>query len=120
MLEWLTLPHDVTAACPHAWLPGWLADTVLQDSTVPYDWALAHGNNQTWGDAVDTKAWLDAHAAPNYLASIPGAGHVPFDAIPPCDPESPDPEMPGCWSATFFGFLVEAMELGSVPCPGPR
>jgi hypothetical protein len=82
------------------------------DTTVPYNWANAHGSNQTWGDAVDTKAWLDGHAAPNYLAPIPGAGHVPFENIPPCEGEEPD-----CWSSTFFGFLVTAMDLAAVQCP---
>ena len=79
------------------------------DSTVPYDWALANGDNTTWGDAIDTKAWLDSHGAPNYLCSIPGAGHVPFGSLyePP-------------YSTTFFGFLVEALGLHDVPCPKLR
>ena len=76
------------------------------DSTVPYDWALAHGSNITWGDAIDTKMWLDNAGAPNYLCSIPKAGHVPFDSLF---------EQP--YSTTFFGFLLETMHLNDVPCP---
>ena len=76
------------------------------DTTVPYDWTNAHGSNITWGDAVDTKIWLDSHHAPNYLTSIPGAGHVPFGSLyqPP-------------YYTTFFGFLREAMTLDKLKCP---
>ena len=83
------------------------------DTTVPYNWALAHGSNKTWGDAVDTKAWLDSKGAPNYLGPIPGAGHVPFEAVPPCS----EPGLYGCWNSTFFGFLFNALDLASVACP---
>eukprot|EP01043_Picozoa_sp_COSAG02_P015770 COSAG02_NODE_680_length_18551_cov_16.648060_3_plen_288_part_00 len=79
-----------------------------QDRTVPYDWALANGSNTTWGDAIDTKIWLDMNGAPNYLCSIPGAGHVPFGSLyePP-------------YATTFFGFLLQAMDLNRVACPKP-
>eukprot|EP01043_Picozoa_sp_COSAG02_P057667 COSAG02_NODE_7041_length_3214_cov_1.509470_2_plen_296_part_00 len=79
-----------------------------QDRTVPYDWALADGSNTTWGDAIDTKSWLDRNGAPNYLCSIQGAGHVPFGSLY----EAP-------YATTFFGFLLQAMNLKSVPCPKP-
>jgi diketogulonate reductase-like aldo/keto reductase len=77
-----------------------------KDFTVPYDWANAEGSNVTWGDAIDTKIWLDGNKAPNYLASIPGAGHVPFQDLY----ASP-------YYETFFGFLREAMALDQVACP---
>eukprot|EP01052_Picozoa_sp_SAG31_P041664 SAG31_NODE_6379_length_2039_cov_3.442784_3_plen_259_part_00 len=77
-----------------------------EDHTVPYDWANANGSNITWGDAVDTKIWLDAHFAPNFLTSIPGAGHVPFDSLF----ETP-------YNTTYFGFLLQSMRLDTLQCP---
>ena len=63
------------------------------DKTVPYSNALGAGNHSIWGDALDTRTWLTAQAAPNYLVSIPGAGHVPFTSLPPCTAgTAPDPE----------------------------
>ena len=82
---------------------------------VPYDRALANGSSY-WGDAIDTKAWLDSQSAPNYLAPIPGAGHVPFSAIPPCKTAVGHDDF-GCWNTTFFGFLFEALDLSTAPCP---
>jgi len=49
--------EQVTASAASA---GYLDIHGTNDSTVPYDWALARGDNETWGDAVDTRAWLTA------------------------------------------------------------
>jgi dienelactone hydrolase len=78
------------------------------DSTVPYSNATKKGGNDYWGTAIDTKIWLDAHSAPNYLCAIPGRGHVPFDAlhVPP-------------YNVTLFGFLLEKMKLAGLKCPAP-
>ena len=90
------------------------------DTTVPYRHGPAPGSNRTWGDALDTKAWLDASGAPNKLVPIPGAGHVPFGAIPPCDPAGKG-HSSGCFNTSFFGFLLGALELDGVACPAkPR
>ena len=87
------------------------------DTTVPYSNAsVPPGKLGVWGDAIDTKEWLSSHSAPNYLVPIPGAGHVPFGAIPPCDPREKDADI-GCWNNTFFGFLFRAMRLEAAPCP---
>ena len=86
--------------------PAYLDFHGTADYTVPYDWKNARGSNITWGDAVDTKIWLDSHKAPNFLTSIPGAGHVPFAQL------YMEP-----FNATFFGFLREAMTLDQVECP---
>ena len=88
-----------------------------KDTTVPYsNTSVPPAKLVVWGDAVDTKQWLDSHSAPNYLVPIPGAGHVPFGTIPPCDPKEKDASI-GCWNTTFFGFLLRAMHLDAVPCP---
>eukprot|EP00937_MAST-01D_sp_MAST-1D-sp2_P000892 g892.t1 len=39
------------------------------DTVVPY--RFGPGGNRTWGDALDTKAWLDTHGARNDLVPIP-------------------------------------------------
>ena len=86
------------------------------DATVPYSNTTGGPADRGllyWGDALDTKSWLDSKSAPNSLVSIPGAGHVPFEALPPCA----DPEAFGCYSTSFFGFLLEAMRLAGVKCP---
>ena len=58
--------------------------------------------------------------APNKLVPIPGAGHVPFGAIPPCDPAGKG-HSSGCFNTSFFGFLLGALELDGVACPAkPR
>ena len=86
------------------------------DATVPYSNTTGGPADRGllfWGNALDTKSWLDSKSAPNSLVSIPGAGHVPFEALPPCA----DPEAFGCYSTSFFGFLLEAMRLAGVKCP---
>ena len=87
------------------------------DTTVPYsNTSVLPAKLTVWGDAIDTKKWLDSHSAPNHLVPIPGAGHVPFGVIPPCDPRGKDAAI-GCWNSTFFGFLLRSMDLEAVPCP---
>lgn len=94
--------------------PAYLDLHGTNDTTVPYDWEKANGDDSTWGDAVGTSAWLTSQRALNYFASIPGAGHVPFEAIFEAIPRAPcsSPAEFGCWNDFSFWVFVQRAE----PC----
>lgn len=92
---------------PGSTSPAYIDFHGTNDTTVPYSNDTRKQNHTyIWDDAIDTKAWLDKRKAPNYLCSIPGEGHVPFNTlyVPP-------------YNTTFFGFLLKEMDLSDLSCP---
>lgn len=96
--------------------PAYLDLHGTNDTTVPYDWEKANGDDSTWGNAVEASAWLTSQRARNYLASIPGAGHVPFEAILRLSRLAARQPSLVVGTTFLFGFLYGELNLAKVPC----
>jgi poly(3-hydroxybutyrate) depolymerase len=93
-------PRGGLAAGPES--PPYMDFHGAMDPLVPYRCSA----KKCWASALDTKSWLDARGARDYLVTMPGQRHVPWSQFERDN-----------YKDIFFGFLFSSLHLDELACP---